>query len=126
MGTILQVSFAQNPENVVATNVAAPSSHKISNKCNSIANMCFNVKTQYLRRFFSLRFVSACVCSDLDLCHVSELVSRQMGLILCCADRCYRNHLWNQQFDWSLFSQFYTRGFPGDPSKDVKHLRLSW
>ena len=88
--------------------------------------MCFNVNTQYLRRFFSLRFVRACVCSDLDLCHVSELGSRQMGLILCCADRCCRNHLWNQQFDWSLFSQFYTRGFPGDPSKDVKHLRLSW
>ena len=44
--------------------------------------MCFNVNTQYLRRFFSLRFVRACVCSDLDLCHVSELGSvgsRQMG-----------------------------------------------
>ena len=35
---------------------------------------------------FSLRFVSACVCSDLDLCHVSELGSRQMGLVLGCTD----------------------------------------
>ena len=36
--------------------------------------------------FFPLRFVSACVCSDLDLCHVCELGSRQMGLVLGCAD----------------------------------------
>ena len=26
------------------------------------------------------------MCSDLDLCHVSELGSRQMGLVLGCAD----------------------------------------
>ena len=73
---------------------------------------------------FSLRFVSACVCSDLDLCHVSELGSRQMGLILCCAD--VVEIIFGTNNLTGVFFQFVAKGFPGGTSKDVKHLKLSW